>query len=363
MAQAELVSQRRGNAAARSGAARDTVARAAKTVAVARASQGTPLKGLEAVAANPSSKRALFAAVARTGITAVMASLIGLPAASKAEDVVAAVGYRRLVITAALSIVLSVGAVVAVVLVAATAVLSAMSYPMRVVESMFGDSAEASAESPLEYCTVPSPSAVPTIAAAPADVAEGVGENGDTFVPPPPSELPAAIDGSGKATEDARALMREVPRGADPNLSEAWVLHSLSHPANSRMTFTEFTEPYRHARDVIATRSGVARDVTSQESVPTASAVVREMDPYADIAPYTLAAASAVTRLAADGTLNVSEEKLTMMQVRVTALCRSPLDTDNAVREGTEPTLEPDAPSLPAAPTLEQPAVPTAPSP
>lgn len=302
----------------------ETATRAARVAAAQKLSKTSPLKGLDRVAEDPTSKRAVASAVMRTGVTAGLASLIGTPAASATEEVLHNIGYRRAIgITLAVSF-LSLAAVVMAVFMVFTMVASVASAPMRVIEALFGgdDSSQEDATPLAELCVIPSPT---TITAAPLTTAAPVPpeESSVDGEPAPPvsespSALPAAIGSDGKVTPETREVVSKVPRGADPLRAESFILYSLSHPHNSH-TWDDFEHQFTPAHDAVK-----ARGVTNENIPVTASAVVKEIDPDANLAPYTLVSASAVAKLMNDGYVKVAEDRQGAALERVQALCTSP---------------------------------------
>lgn len=307
-------------------------------VAAHKLSKTTPVKGLDKVALEPTSKRALAEAVGRTGIAAGLSTLIGVPAASKVEEIIHDIGYRRLVVALVAMVSATVVTVLVIVMVMFSTVLTALSYPLQVIETLFGsDSPEVSDKSVLTYCAIPSPDATGEAqwqATAEPPVPEGTVpvENGSipvesstAITPPPPSQLPAAVTPEGKPTQVVLDLMDSVPAKADPNRAEAYLLYSLTHPQHP--SWDEFGTMYLNARDVLATRGADTRDEVSRETVPNASSVVREMDQASNIAPFTLVSASAVADMVKRDKITVSDEKYSTMINRVNSLCVVPDDT------------------------------------
>ena len=302
----------------------ETATRAVRVAAAQKLSKTSPLKGLDRVAEDPTSKRAVASAVMRTGVTAGLASLIGTPAASATEEVLHNIGYRRaIVITLAVSF-LSLATVVMAVFMVFTMVASVASAPLRVIEALFGgdDSSQEDATPLAELCVIPSPTTIPaapltTAAPVPPEESSVDGEPAPP-VSESPSALPAAIGSDGKVTPETREVVSKVPRGADPLRAESFILYSLSHPHNSH-TWDDFEHQFTPAHDAVK-----ARGVTNENIPVTASAVVKEIDPDANIAPYTLVSASAVAKLMNDGYVKVAEDRQGAALERVQALCTSP---------------------------------------
>lgn len=319
----------------------ETATRAVRVAAAQKLSKTSPLKGLDRVAEDPTSKRAVASAVMRTGVTAGLASLIGTPAASATEEVLHNIGYRRaIVITLAVSF-LSLAAVVMAVFMVFTMVASVASAPLRVIEALFGgdDSSQEDATPLAELCVIPSPTTIPaapltTAAPVPPEESSVDGEPAPPPVSESPSALPAAIGSDGKVTTETREVVSKVPRGADPLRAESFILYSLSHPHDAP-TWDDFEHQFTPTRDAVK-----ARGVTGTDVPVTASAVVKEIDPDANIAPYTLVSASAVAKLMNDGYVKVAEDRQGAALERVQALCASP--DDNGASTTTPTAARPD---------------------
>lgn len=173
-------------------------------------------------------------------------------------------------------------------------------------------------EDPATWATLaptytPQPSAAPTPATeseAPGDAPVDAPAPGATGYTPPKS-----IGEDGKPTPEVIALMRTVPKGADPRQAEAWMLYALAHPTDDPMRgWNDFAAAF--ARQLDALRG----DGDAQESA-SALDIVRGIDitPYYEA--HTLAAAVSVLDLHRHQVVRMTADQESNLYTRVLSGC------------------------------------------
>lgn len=304
-------------------------ANAAINVAVAkttdRVASKVGVKGIEDVARRPTSVRAWTRAAARTGVSWLLNSAAPV-VGGKAEDVLNAIGYKRILIAVVSLVVVSMCVVGAAVVGTIAAVENVMK-PTAVVATVLdmipgmGDDAEGDTFTQADIdelgrmCgAVPSPEQVVV------EPANGESTNTpSTFVPR------AVIDANGKATTEVKDAMKLIPPDADALRAETWMVYRFSHPdEDPHRGWAEFEQVYSPAYSLVASQktptdtameAGVRTDITPGE-------LLMNIDPNGIYEPFYLAAASSIAYLGMEGWLDtITDEQLSVVMGRAVSLC------------------------------------------
>lgn len=317
----------------------------------AAAAKGIPVKGLEEIAARPTSIKAWATTGVRTGVTMALSSVTGV-FGGYIEEIIHKIGYKRILWGLGATAVFTafITFVMAATLVAS--VTEAVVKPVTVIGSLmdfvpgYGPDDDQLKGIPDRVCPVPpKPRAGQTVYVETQTPTEDGGvetttvaqESNGGFIPEP------AIGEDGKVTDEARALMRNpgITRNVDPLRVETWMLYALSHPKDDpKAQWDEFGTQYRMAYNFVARQKGepelsdepaqnsnrsvnvepqglkpVRTDITPME-------MVMQIDPTAYYEPFRLAAATMTATLALEeDRLNQTDDQLSAVIGRMQALC------------------------------------------
>ncbi|MDD4865563.1 MAG: hypothetical protein PHQ28_00035 [Mycobacterium sp.] len=108
--------------------------------------------------------------------------------------------------------------------------------------------------------------------------------------------LPAGLGPDGRPTEQALALMAQIPAGADVTVAQGWILYGLAHPNGDDLDFAGFADSFQHVAERLS-RQAAALDVVST------------MDPKANYAPYLLLAQAAAYQLMRQGSVAANDHQ------------------------------------------------------
>ena len=331
------------------------------TVAKAAAKKGVPLAGVEEVIAKPKSVKAWSIAGARTAVAAGLTAVTG-GAGVFIESFISKVGYKRLAIGAAATVIASLFMTFILLITVVAAVTETVTKPVSIIGSImdsipgFGPDDEQMEGIPDRMCPMPpdprAPQAslvtsttapTPTTSITPGDPdepsAEPITEQSSGFVPEP------AIDKDGKITDKARALMSNpnIDKTTDPLRVETWMLYVMSHPDDDpKSQWDTFTGEYRAAYAYVAKERGLpetptttavnSNKVNTDGSEPvglrpirtdiTPIELVMSIDPNTFYDPFQLAAATMVSSMVLEKDfLNQTDDQVTAVVGRMQALC------------------------------------------
>lgn len=298
---------------------------------------GVPLAGVEGVIDKPTSVKAWSIAGARSGVAMALTAVSGV-FGGYIEQFIHKVGYKRLLIGAAVTALMSTFVIFVMVAAVVASVTEAVIKPVTVIGSMldtipgYGPDSEQMEGIPHRMCTTqPAPRGRQTSGDEEGEGGEGL------FVPDP------AVDEEGKITEKARRLMVDpnVTSGkADPLRVETWMLYVLSHhDLDPKAQWDNFTDAYREAYEAVSTARGDVEDPTapaknSNSGEPSPAPVrhvrtditpielVMHIDPRTFYDPFLLPAATMTSALALEeGMLNQTDEQLSTVLGRMSTLC------------------------------------------
>lgn len=282
------------------------------------ASTAAGVKGVEDVVRRPTSVRAWAKAGARTGVSWAL-NFVAPGAGGRIEEVISAIGYKRIVYSVLFVVGLTTAMVGAVVIGAVAAVESVMK-PSAVVSSVLdmipgmGDDDSLTQEDIDELgrvCrAVPDPKQVLVNGADP--------ESTETFVPE------AVIDANGKATVEVTEAMKLIPPSADPLRAETWLAYRFSHPGDDpHRDWDAFAQIYEPAYSlVVSHKDAPSDDVDGPRTDITPNELLMNIDPYGIYEPYYLAAASSVAYLGMEEWFdNISDAQLSTVMGRAMSLC------------------------------------------
>lgn len=310
----------------------------------AAAAKGIPVAGLDRVAAKPTSVKAWMVAGSRTAVKATLTYFSG-GTLGWVEEVIARVGYKRLLIGVVALMAVSVVTMVLVFMGIAAAV-STVLQPASIVSSVMDyvpgmGSDESGSDHLGRMCRTPmSPKPVPVETPSEQrvenDEEQPSEEPAPTFTPEP------ALDENGKLTPQTREKMQNIPHGADALQAESYLLYAMSHPADdANQDWHTFQGMFQAAKSYVLKEKDMSlpdavkqlpkneqrkiiekrRDDPDWEAQVTPMEIVMNIDPNGTYEPFSLASSTATVTLIAEKYLTASDKQTDYAMGRMMEAC------------------------------------------